>query len=73
MLSIRDNVPLGQLKSWNLLSNTEALFIGTNLRKKKLLMCCGYSTIKHLINELACDIAKELGSHIANYDNFLWR
>ena len=36
-------------------------------------MCCGYSTIKHLINELACDIAKELGSYIANYDNFLWR
>ena len=43
MLFIKDNIPFRLLKTWNLPSNIEALFIEINLRKKKWLMYCGYN------------------------------
>ena len=71
MLFIRDNIPFSLLKSGNFPSNTEALFIETNLRKKKWLMCCGYDPNKSLMNKFTYDIGKALDSFIGNYDNFL--
>ena len=71
MLFVRDNIPFRLLKPGNLPSNTEALFIEINLRKKKWLMCCGYNPNKSLINKFTHDIGKVLDSFIGNYDNFL--
>ena len=71
MLFIRDNIPFRLLKPGNLPSNTEALFIEINLRKKKWLMCCGYNPNKSLINKFTYDISKVLNSFIGNFDNFL--
>ena len=71
MLFIRDNIPFRLLKPGNLPSNTEALFIEINLRKKKWLICCGYNPNKSLINKFTHDIGRVLDSFIGNYDNFL--
>ena len=71
MLFIRDNIPFRLLKPGILPSNTEALFIEINLRKKKWLMCCGCNPNKSLINKFTHDIGKVLNSCIGNYDNFL--
>ena len=69
MFSFRDNIPFRLLKARNCPSNTEALFIEINLRKKKWLMCCGYNPNKSLINKCTHDIGKVLDSFIGNYDN----
>ena len=71
MLFVRDNIPFRLLKPRNLPSNTEALFIEINLRKKKWLICCCYNPNKFLINKFTYDIGKVLDSFIGNYDNFL--
>ena len=55
MLFIRDDIPFRLLKSENLPSNTEALFIEINLRSKKWLICCGYNPNKSLINKFTYD------------------
>ena len=69
---IRHNIPFRLLKSGNLQSNTEALFIEINFRKKKWqIICCGYNPNKSLINKFTRDIGKVLDSFIGNYDNFL--
>ena len=69
MLFIRDNIPFRLLKLGNLPSNTEALFIEINFRKK-IWLCCGYNPNKSLINKFIYDIGKVLDSYIDNYDNF---
>ena len=69
MLFIRDNIPFRLLKPGNLPSNTEALFIEINFRKK-IWLCCGYNPNKSLINKFIYDIGKVLDSYIDNYDNF---
>ena len=69
MLFIRDNIPFRLLKLGNLPSNTEALFIEINFRKK-IWLCCGYNPNKSLINEFIYDIGKVFDSYIDNYDNF---
>ena len=71
MLFIRENIPFRLLKPGNLPSNTEALFIKVNLRKKRWLMCCGYTPNKSLINKFTYDVGKVLNSFIGNYDHFL--
>ena len=71
MLFIRDNIPFRLLKPGNLPSNTEALFIETNLNKKKWLICYGYNPNKFLINKFTHDISKVLDFFIGNYVNFL--
>ena len=71
MLFIRDNIPFSLLKPGNLPSNTEALSIEINLRKKKWLMCYGYNSSRSLINKFTYDIGKVLDSFVGNYDNFL--
>ena len=70
MLFIRNNIPFRLLKPRNLPSNTEALFIEINLRKKKWLMCSGYNPNKSLINKFTYDIDKALDCFIGNDDNF---
>ena len=64
MLFIRDNTPFRLLKPGNLPSNTEALFIEINLRKKIWLNCCGCNPNKSLINKFTDDISKVLDSFI---------
>ena len=71
MLFIRDYIPFRLLKPGNLPSNTEALFIETNLNKKKWLICYGYNPNKFLINKFTHDISKVLDFFIGNYVNFL--
>ena len=72
MLFIRENIPFRLLKSGNLPSNTEALFIKVNLRKKRRSMCCcDYNPNKSLINKFTYDVGKVLNSFIGNYDHFL--
>ena len=71
MLFIGDNITFMLLKPGNLLSNTGALFIEINLRRKKWLMFCGYNPNKSLINKFTYEISKVLDSFISNYDNFL--
>ena len=68
---IGDNSPIRMVSPGNLPSNTEALFVKINLRKKKWLMCCGYNPNKSLINKFTHDIGNVLYSFVGNKDSFL--
>ena len=69
LLYIRDDIPARLLSNSN---KTESIFVETNFRKKKWLICASYNPHKsNISNHHLHHLSKGLDNYIGNYDNIL--
>ena len=70
LVYIREGIP-ARLLTTSLPNDFEGFFLELNLRKKKMLMCCSYSTAKSNISSHLSIVGRSLDSYISSYDQFL--
>ena len=69
-LFIREDIPT-KIMSVTPLQDFEGIFVESNLRKKKILLCCSYNPHKNLISKHLNILEKILDTQMKIYDNFL--
>ena len=69
-LYIREDIP-ARLPTTSLPKIFKGFFVKLNLRKKKILMCCSYSSAKNNISSRLSIVWRSLDSYMSCYDNFL--
>ena len=71
LLYFRKDLPCKELKSHNLSTNIESIFIELTLRKTKWVLVGGYNPKKETISTFLSEMSKGLDKYICHYDNIL--
>ena len=71
LVYIREDIPSKVLTGYTIPDNTEGMFIEINLRKKKILLFCGYNPKKGLISEFTNSVGRGIDSYSSKYENLL--
>ena len=71
LVYFRNNITLKLLKTENLPSDIQAIFIEMNIKSKKWLLCCTYNPNKSLIENHLRQLQKQLEAFSERYEHFL--